>query len=272
MASITLAEVKKILRITSTYVNREEINFTSRAYSRLANKPATLVGLYKSTVDATGTSSWSSTQYYSTLRWDGYLKIRMSTVSGNTTAWADYSYNEYDELITYLIPIVERDVCEYLNNYFEDKQTRYQSGFDFIPKGTSNAYIFDSDSKFSSYGFTSTMDFIVEGSRRNCGLYHASNLSNSKMYIGSTEDFTSEKSSYANYASASVRLTRVRWPEAMKVYIAQIIWFNINRSKDYMIASKSIGPTSVSYESLGAKGYPQSLYSGLNKWRNHVVK
>lgn len=68
----------------------------------------------------------------------------------------------YDTIIGTYIPLIEEDICEYLNNHFEDKTiyVEYSGGLAFVKgttgsTGTSRDYITDDNQNFTTAGLSS---------------------------------------------------------------------------------------------------------------------
>jgi len=269
MAIITRAEVKTLLQIENSYTENESITFTSMAMSKLANKPnVNIIYVSKSTINSTETTRYSTLDYYTTQdagRSELIKRIDTGTIGDTQTVYISYTYNDYDSYIDNLIPKVQADIVEYLNNIFPDKNTTYLSGsLEFYSSGA----ITDSDNaRFEIEGFTTGMDIAVEGTYRNRGIYNINTLTTDKITL-STNDTILDECSSDEYGSGAIRLTRVVWPQGLKNLIAQIIWYNIKdvRAKD--IKSKSIGPSSVTYTDLGSGGYPDNIYKGLARYTN----
>lgn len=282
MSVITRAEVKKILRLDNEEqsVDSTSITLSSLERHRLGYKGSlTIQQVRASTVNTTLSSVnaiYTSTDYYTTKDYAGYTLIRRRPSSESTeiaegaTVYVSYTYNDYDDLIDYLIPIVEKDLCGYLNNYFEDANTYVTLGsYKFIEKTSSTAgQLTDTyNQQFLDYGFTDTMQIVVRGTHRNSGIYDLSSATASRLLIGSTEDFT-EESSTEFYSKGTIQVSRLRWPEAIKPYVAYIIWNNIERSRNMSITSRTLGQNNITYESLSSGVYPPSIMNGLKRFKN----
>jgi hypothetical protein len=277
MPIITTAEVKTLLRLDDTFIRNESLVMDSVAYQRLTYKGnVDIKYVSPDTVNSTiRTTQYDTNDYYSTQDDGGYEIIRRidtGTIGDTSTIYVAYTYNDYDTIIDSLIPLVERDLCNYLNNYFPDKNTSYEfSEYIMSPRGTTAAYIEDGDSSFITEGFTSTMDITIEGSYRNAGIYHLTSVGSNRLLISTDDDLTSERDT-VEYGSNTLRVRRVKWPDAIKIYVANIIWQNISRAKNSTIKSKSLGPSSITYQSLDSGAYPPSIYKGLRKWKNAKIK
>jgi hypothetical protein len=274
MAIITLAEVKNLLRLEDSYTESEAVIFVSNEWHKLANKPnVTIVSVSSSDGYSTSTGVLYTTgQYQTKAHFTGATLVKLTsatatataTSTGGTTCYFNYKYNDYDADISRLIPIVQKDILNYLNNTFEDEQTEYASGTISFISGSSN-YIKDTGHAlgFSTAGFEKGMDVYIEGTYKNWGVYSISSISaaSSRIKFGTTE-FIAEKA-----ALNWVELVRVRWPEDLKLAIAQIIWENVEHSKGNNVQSRSLGPSSVTYRELKAGGYSDSIYRALSKYK-----
>lgn len=273
MSSMTVAEIKILLNIKDTVVDKESLTISTNHYKRLAHKP--VISIYRVDTDtqwSTATKYHSSDDYYTTEDYSGYTLLRRrATGSIGTTqiVYISYSYSDYDERIKALLPQVEYDVCDYLNNWFMDEATEYPSGdFKLIARaGTSHPCITDTiNQKFLKYGFRDDMDITLTGSPRNAGIYHISSAVASKIKLSSNDTLLEEDSTDI-YGGHVIVLNRIKWPPALKRIIAQMIWINIDKAKANDIQSKSIGPTSISYMPISSGGYPPSIIDALNKFK-----
>ena len=273
MSCITVDEIKTILQLNDSWAEQETVIFSSLAWKRLANK--TIAAIYRVDTDTqyTTASAYDSLDYRTTKDYRGYTlinRIDTGTIGDTEKVYVSYSYSNYDEQINILLPMVEADVCEYLNNYFEDDETEYEVGdLKFIKRaGSSHPCITDTYNKlFLVYGFTDGMDIHISGTPRNSGIYHISNAAADKIKLSSNDTLEKESSTEV-FGAYTAEIHRIKWPAAIKRYIAYLCWFNIQRNRDQSIASKSLGPSSVSYVTLSSGGYPPSITDGLLKFKN----
>ena len=275
MSSITVQEIKDILQLSDSWVEKDTVTFASVAYSRIAHKGIAIHRVDTSTGYTTG-SAYSTLDYYTTKDYRDYTLIRRidtGTISDTETVYIAYSYSDYTDMIETLLPQVEADVCNYLNNYFEDDQTEYASGdFKLIARsGSSHPCITDTaNQEFVKWGFATGMDITVSGTCRNNGIYHISNAAAAKLKLSSNDTLIYE-SSTVDYGGQVIQINRIKWPPEIKKIIASLIWQSISRAKDQAITSKSLGPSSVSYAPISSGGYAPSLVESLNKFKNAKV-
>ena len=278
MAAITKQEVKDYVLIQDSYAEDEAITFTSREWRRLSNKPAVeIIKVSTKSADYGSTNKWTSTNFYeSTKDRAGYTLVKHSTVSTTTlstagvTRYFTYSYNEYDENIDRLIPQVEYDLCSYLNNYFEDP-TIYLwrgSGLNFVKGTTAADYISDDDKDFSTAGFKDGMDIVVRGGS-NAGMYTVSSASSATLRLTSTGALVSQDMDNTFNPMGGVKVSRIKWPQEIKPYLAQMIYYRLNRSKPDNIQSERIDDYSVTY--INGNAYPTEILKGVAKWKKVVL-
>jgi hypothetical protein len=282
MAIMTVAEVKSLLRLTNSFAENEKVIFVSREWHKLAQKPNVAIVSVSSSNGYSTSAEYTTSDYETQNHFTGYTLIRASTTSaiittstststGGSTCYINYTYNDYDNDIVTLLPLVQMDVLNYLNNDFEDEQTEYASASITFVAGSSN-YIKDTGHlpttstgyAFSTAGFEVGMDVLIRGSYKNWGLYNISSITanSSRIKFASTE-FISERPRL-NY----IEISRVRWPKDLKLAIAQIIWFNLEKARSKDVQSRSLGPSSVTYVALKDGAYPESIYGMLAKYRN----
>ena len=274
MAALTKEEVKRILRIDDDYSEKESVTVSSNEFHRLSYKPVVEIHRVDTDTEWSTESKYSTADYYTTEDYRNYTMIRRidtGSISTGETVYVSYSYNEYDELIDYFIPIVTRDVCSYLNNYFEDDATEYLIGNFKIYAANTDSYaqIHDTyQAYFERYGLGDDMDIYISGSPRNSGIYTISSGTSEVLKLSSGDSLLQEYSTDM-YSGVTLKINRIKWPAELKPIIAYIIWQNISRAKDQNIKSKSLGPSSVTYETLDGGNYPPSIYGGLKKFKKH---
>jgi len=271
---ITRDEVKTILQLEDTYYNKESVTMDTVNYKRLTNKKVSEIYRVDTDTEWSTGSAYTTLDYYTTEDYERYTLIRRidtGTIGDTETVYVSYAVSEYDSLIDTLLPQVQADVLDYLNNYFIDRETQYASGdFKIIERsGSSHPQITDTaNQEFIKWGFQADMDITVTGTPRNCGIYTISAIDSEVMKLSSGDTLLAE-SSTVDYGGNVIQINRIKWPPGLKRLVAQIIWFNIAKAKINDIKSKSIGPTSITYESVGSGGYPPSIMNQLNKYKNH---
>lgn len=272
MSIITLAEVKTILGIDNIYVNKESVTMDTVNYKRLTYKPVSEIYRVDTDTEWSTASAYTTLDYYTTEDYEDYTLIRRidtGTIGDTETVYVSYSYNDYDDLINRYIPIVEADVISYLNNNFIDKRTGNYGAFSFVARsGSSHPQIKDTGGQaWLKYGMTDCMDIYVNGTPRNDGKYFVTDASSETLKL-SSNDTCYEENSTDLYSGVIIYVNRIKWPIELKPIIAKMIWQNIDRIKSGNIKSKSIGPTSITYESLESGGYDKSIYTALKRYKN----
>lgn len=186
----------------------------------------------------------------------------------------------YDSLITAYIPIIEEDICTYIDNWFQDKAVYVEagSGLAFV-NGTSRDYITDDQENFSTAGLSSGMDVAIAGGS-NYGIYNiSSGQTSAQLNIGTTANkvFVDQDQDASYHHVGTIRISRVDWPKALKPIAAKMISYQAvsnlkpngavsERIDDYSITKA--GPTAFA----GNNQYPYDLVSGLDKWRQVRAK
>lgn len=276
---VSRSEVKNILRITEGYVENEAVTMTSMSPKKLANKGnVNIIYVAADNDNSTAHTTYFTTDNYKTTEDPvGYILIKKllttststsSTTIGDTqTVYVRYTYNQYDTLIDDLIPQVKADLLEYLHNYFPDHQTEYSGNFQILSSGK----IRDTEQQFKIEGFQNNMDFILSGSARNGGVYNASSVTSEYITVGSNDTLLKERST-DEYGGKIINIIRVNWPIGIKRSVAKIIWANLDRAKSDNIRSKSLGPLSLTYNSLKDGGYDETIYNELKKYKYTKMK
>ena len=138
--------------------------------------------------------------------------------------------DEYDSEIEVMIPIAQEDLCDYLDNYFQDEEITYTfSGGAFV-KGDPDT-ITDNDSEFVKKRFASGMDIVVEWCRPNNGIWQLSTVAAGTLTLTSSNELVSMAYDDTDYPLGTIRISRVAWPKSLKVVIARMVWHLIARPK-----------------------------------------
>ena len=185
----------------------------------------------------------------------------------------------YDSLITTYIPIIEEDICTYLDNWFEDKAIFVEagSGLAFV-NGTSRDYITDDNQNFSTAGLSSGMDIAVRGGS-NYGIYGiSSGPTSAQLNVGTTANkvFVDQDQDASYHHVGTIRISRIDWPKALKPIASKMIWYQVDNGKPGGMLSESIDDYSYSKPGpsvmAGNNQYPFDLVSGLDKLRQVRAK
>jgi len=181
----------------------------------------------------------------------------------------------YDTQIAYFIPFVENDLVDYLNNCFPDGYVYRESGSDLeFVRGDSDTkdYISDTAAEFLVKGFADGMDITVNNSGANDGLFHIDSASTGKLSLieyGVLIDQDLDDTADNNY-TGTVLISRVKWPKAIKLPAAKMVWYLIDEAKVSNVQSERLDDYSVTYGSLiyaGSNAYPKTIIDMLDKYR-----
>ena len=175
----------------------------------------------------------------------------------------------YDTQIATFIPYVEKDIIEYLNNGFQDGYVYRHSGSQlaFAPDTSTGDYITDGDSDFVNRGFLEGMDIVIDGGYSNVGKYTIASATASKLILtdkgtlvaqdqGDTKD-----DNYIGY----VKISRVKWPDALKIPAAKMVWNFIDDPTPSDAISEKLDDYSITY--AGSNAYPTKVINMLDKYR-----
>lgn len=176
----------------------------------------------------------------------------------------------YDVLIASYIPLIEEDICTYLNTQFQDKSiyVEYTGGLAFVQGGTSTGtsrdYITDDNENFSTAGFSTDMDVAIEGGS-NEGIYTIVSLSSGTMTMEDKGRFIDQDQDASHKTVGPIRISRIKWPESLKPIAAKMIWYQIDKAKPDGAIREQIDDYSVAF--AGAREYPMQLINQLVKWK-----
>jgi len=170
----------------------------------------------------------------------------------------------YDDLIDELIPIVQDFIVDYCNNSFKDTNvSMIASTISFAD--TDPDTILDSASGFVDAEFSADMEIVVEGSEHNNGMFTLDTVVAGILTLIATDELVTEA------AGNTITITKVEWPKGIWGTTAQMIGYNMARTKEFKsigVSSESYGDYSRSYAIVGeAGGYPMSILGGLKPYR-----
>ena len=157
--------------------------------------------------------------------------------------------DSYDNDIDRLIPYVQDDVCEYCNNYFQDK------------------YVYRDSPSYISFVRGTTGD----SGYSNAGIHHVTSAAAGQLKLDSTGELISQDpdDTQDNNWIGDIKISRVKWPRAIKLPVAQMIHYLIEHPRPSDIKSETIDDYSVTY--VGSHTYPDRVVQGLRKYRRAIV-
>lgn len=166
-----------------------------------------------------------------------------------------------DQIDSLLVPS-ENFVFDYTNNSFEIYPFEYYLEADTISFDAGYRRIHDSASGFIAAGLKSGVPIRIQGDLLNDGVYNTETVSAGVIQLQS--DQVIEERAVA--ADLYVRITMVRIPQNVKLFIARFIEFNFpNDKRSDGIASESFGGYSVSY--VSQEDVPANLLAMLAPYR-----
>ena len=176
----------------------------------------------------------------------------------------------YDSQIAFFLPIVEDDLIQYLNNTFSDGYVYKESGsaLSFVRGDSDTAdYIGDTEAEFVEKGFLSGMDIIVQGGGANVGLHSVSSASTGRLLLSETGVLISQAQNDTkdDNCVGNILISRVKWPNALKLPAAKMIWSLIDNAKVSDVKSEKLDDYSITY--IGGNAYPTAITDMLSKWR-----
>jgi hypothetical protein len=170
----------------------------------------------------------------------------------------------YDAQIAAYLPIIQSHILEYcgIGRFRDENKQIITATIAFVEGGLSADTITDSAEGFVDIAeFEAGMDIYVECSLSNDGAYTIGTVAAGTITLDTGDDVVDEA------AGGLVKISRIRWPKAIKKFAAQMIWENISAVKSGNVKSESIGDYSVTYDGAGFGGYSNSVLAGLNTWR-----
>ncbi len=182
----------------------------------------------------------------------------------------------YDTLIGTYIPLIEEDICNYLNTWFQDRAIfiEYSGGLAFTrgatgSTGDSRDKIVDDNQNFSTVGLSSGMDIAIDGGS-NYGIRTISSGQTSAiLYMTGAAEFVDQDQDASYNTVGTIRISRVNWPSALKPIAAKMIWYQIDGAKEKASGaiSEKIDDYSITYAGTAARAYPSQLIDQLATWK-----
>lgn len=176
----------------------------------------------------------------------------------------NYTKTENDQLIESLIPIVQADLCEYLNNYFHDDYIAYDMGQCAFVSGSRDT-ITDGQSLFVKKRFAAGMDIHVESWTPNDGIHELYSVAAGTLTLTSNLELVSMSYADTDYGLGLVRISKINWPKALKVVAARMVRHLMNRTDPDGALSENIDGVVMSYDRRIA--YPREIMEMANKYR-----
>lgn len=174
----------------------------------------------------------------------------------------------YDAIIAIYIPLIEEDITDYCNTWFQDKAifVEYSAGLLFSGSCSSADFITDDNENFTTAGLSSGMDIAVDGGS-NFGIHTISSGQTSALLrMTSTGVFVDQDQDASYNTVGAIRISRIDWPSNLKPTAAKMIWYQVDNSKPSGAISERIDDYSVTF--AGAREYPMQLVNQLDNYKN----
>lgn len=161
-----------------------------------------------------------------------------------------------DDVITALLPTIDRFILDWTKNQFKQIKVRMESSFISFSELVT---ISDSDALFIECKFTPGTQIVVEGSLYNDGVYEISSLTAGSLTLATGSGLIDEA------AGECITITMVNYPKSLKLDIAQMVAYAMNKAGKEGIQSESLGDYSVTF--MDATSYPLSILNRLKPYR-----
>jgi hypothetical protein len=179
-----------------------------------------------------------------------------------------------DSQITALIPYVENDIIDYCHTAFQDPVIYHDGGTLAFVRGDTNTSVTSADritddyDYFTTCGFRAGMDIFVEGGS-NEGKYTLAAVTTDKLTLTCTGTLEDQDQSTFHNSPGEIKISRIRWPTALKIVAAQMVWHLVSDPQPTKIQSERIDDYSVSF--IGEHAYPNAIEAGLRKYKRVVL-
>ena len=165
---------------------------------------------------------------------------------------------DWNSFIDMNIPIAEQAVCDYCNNDFIDKT------FDYFSSSAVSFSNVDNSINYTGIGdrkLVANDSIRVYGALRNSQTFTVGSVSADKIILNSIDDIADED------AGEGIFITRIKYPKPIKLTVSKMIKYIMGISDlDFNIKSEKIDDYAVSFSDT-VYGYPQSVMSQLNAYR-----
>jgi hypothetical protein len=175
-----------------------------------------------------------------------------------------YTKDDLDAEIQTLIPFVQEDLCDHLNNYFLDPTINYVFSRGAFVAG-SNDTITDADSHFLDYRFAAGMDVYVYGSGTNDGIWELSTVAAGTLTLTTSNEVVSMAYSDSYNALSWLSIARVNWPKPVKIVVARMVKHLLNRWEPDGALSENIDGVVIAWDRRGS--YPREILGMADKYR-----
>lgn len=167
-----------------------------------------------------------------------------------------------DGFITDIIPIVQDFVIKFTENSFEiltDVVYRLSNTLSF--EAGNPPKISDPQNQFITMGFASGIDIKVKGSKFNDNYYTIDSITDGVLSLSSSDILINEPA----HNLFTILITVVQFPKGIKLPVAKLIEFHLDKKKTSNVSSESLGDHSISYQASGS--YPKHLLDDLAQYR-----
>ena len=161
-----------------------------------------------------------------------------------------------DAQIDALLPAVDQFARAYLNNEFKNMKVRMSSSeISFANPVTIN----DAGGDFTENKFIAGLVIVVEGSLYNDGVYKIASMTASALTLEVGAELINES------AEETVSITMVAYPRSLKLDVALMVSYAIQKANKEGIQSESLGDYSITF--TAAEAYPKSILDRLKTHR-----
>jgi hypothetical protein len=162
-----------------------------------------------------------------------------------------------DETIKALLPSIEQFLLDWTKNQF--KQTKVYRESTAVSFDAATLTITDGEAQFLVNKLNSGLKIVVEGSLFNDGHYEIDTSTESTLTLVAGSELIAEDT------GEHVKITAVFYPRSLKLVVAQMVAYAMQKANKEGIQSESLGDYSVTFTSADA--YPKSILKMLNPYR-----
>lgn len=172
--------------------------------------------------------------------------------------------SDYDAEIETLIPIAQDDLCDTLQNWFQDDLITYNISEVSFVKGDPDT-ITDGQSEFVAKRFAAGMDIVIEGAHANTGIWELATVAAGTLTLTSSNELVSMAYTDDEYQPGWCKISKINWPRPLKVVVARMVQHLIIRNEPTGELSESIDGAVMTYDRRTT--YPREIWQMAAKYR-----
>lgn len=175
-----------------------------------------------------------------------------------------HTEDDHDQEIDVLIPIVQEDLCDWLDNYFPDPLITYTASELSFVSGDPDT-ITDNQSEFVKKRFAAGQDIAIAGNHPNEGIYQLDGVAAGTLTLSTSNELVSCAYDDTDYTPGGSTIFRIKWPGMMKIAVSRAVWYLITRQKGGGQLSENKDGVVIQYDRRYK--YPREIYRLIENYK-----